>query len=333
MLSFFKLIRLPNLFIIALTQYAMRWGVVYPMLKFVNIKLSALYPTLIAQNSLHLQVSEFDFFLIVLSTIMIAAAGYIINDYFDVKLDRINKPEEVVIDKKIKRRHAMAAHTIINVFALAIAFYVFHKLGIWKLTVIYLICAGGLWFYSTTFKRQLIIGNVLIALFTAFVPLLVGIVEVSLINREYAVLNNDFGVSFNKISYFILGFSFFAFFSTLIREIIKDAEDLEGDAAYSCNTIPIAWGLKITKFIISALILFVIFTIAYVQYSQYQIGGAEFSIAYFFIFLQLPLIFLLYKVLKALEPKDFTFPSKLNKVIMLFGILYTIVIYYSFLVV
>ncbi len=207
MLSFLKLIRVKNLLIIAFTQYTVRWCIIYPILKSHSVYYK-------------LQLSEFHFFLLVLSTVMIAAAGYIINDYFDVKIDKINKPERLIIDKGIKRRVAIGAHFVINILAIAIAVYVSHCVGVWKLALIHFICATGLWFYSTTFKRQFLIGNIIIACFTALVPLIVGIYEFLPAYRAYFPLEDH--LSFKAGWYFLLGFSAYAFIITFIREIIKD---------------------------------------------------------------------------------------------------------------
>src|ERR1700747_2647931 len=150
MFAFLKLIRLQNLLVIAFTQYMMRWCLIYPILK---------------TRGFELQFSNFHFFLLSLSTVMIAAAGYIINDYFDVRIDKVNKPEHLVIDKGVKRRVAMGAHMVINVIAILIGFYISHIIGNWKLGFIFFICALGLWLYSTSFKRQFLIGNIVIATF------------------------------------------------------------------------------------------------------------------------------------------------------------------------
>ena len=137
MIAFLKLIRIQNLLIIAFTQYVVRWCIVYPI-----IKVSSTFYTV--------QLSELQFFLLVLSTVMIAAAGYIINDYFDVRIDKVNKPERMVIDKGVKRRVAIGAHTVINILAVAIAIIVSYSIGSWRLALVHFICAGGLWFYSTS---------------------------------------------------------------------------------------------------------------------------------------------------------------------------------------
>src|ERR1017187_10122421 len=131
-IAFTKLIRLPNLLIIALAQYAMRWGVIYPMYQFINRQLLANFPDQITNpRIMKFQVDELHFFLLSLASMMIAAAGYIINDYFDVKIDRINKPGQMVIDKGIKRREAMLAHVVISGIAIIIALLVSYRLGLW----------------------------------------------------------------------------------------------------------------------------------------------------------------------------------------------------------
>lgn len=118
-----------------------RWCLIFPILKT-----QSRYYTL--------QLSEIQFFLLVLSTVLIAAAGYIINDYFDVRADKVNKPKRLVIDNGVKRRVAIGAHTVINLVAILLGLYVSYAIGVTKLAFIHFICATGLWFYSTTFKNN-----------------------------------------------------------------------------------------------------------------------------------------------------------------------------------
>lgn len=331
MSAFLKLIRLPNLLIIVLTQYAVRWGIIFPMLKGINIYLNTNYPELIKADVLTLQMSEFQFFLLSLSTVMVAAAGYIINDYFDVKIDRINKPKKLVIDRGIKRRVAMAAHVVISFLAIGIGFMLAYKIGMWKLGMIYILCTAGLWYYSTSFKYTFLVGNLVIAIFTALVPLIVGLFEIPLLVQKYAILVTQFDVSFNHIFYFIVGFSFFAFITTLIREIIKDIYDMEGDREFGCNTMPIALGIAKTKYIVMGLTVLTMIALGYLQYLQFN-SGDKLSFFYLLVFIQAPFLLLIYKTFRANEPKEFHFPETLTKIIMILGVLYTVVIYYSLLI-
>jgi len=331
-ISFSRLIRLPNLLIILLTQYAMRWAIIYPMYRFLNKQLFTGFPGQITNPEIvQFQVSELLFFLLSISTVMIAAAGYIINDYFDVGMDRVNKPDQIIIDKSIKRREAMLAHALISGAAILIAGFASWKLGLGHYSLIYLAMAVGLWFYSTDFKKQLFTGNLMVALFVAMVPFVVGLYELNLCARTYRVLTlPPFEVNFKFIFNFIAGFSVLAFLINLIREIIKDVEDMEGDRIYGCKTIPIALGIETSKNIISFLSLLLILVIAWVQKGQYD-SKAFPSLIYLLIFVQLPLTVLIYLIQKANLARQFKTPDILCKIIMLTGLLYSAVLFYSFI--
>lgn len=310
MLSFIRLIRLQNLLIIAFTQYMVRWFLLYPILKAKHIEF---------------QLSEFHFFLLSLSTVMIAAAGYTINDYFDINLDKINKPERLVIGKGIKRRVAMGAHSIINIVAILIALYVSLSIGFWKLSIIHFICATGLWFYSTNFKRQFFIGNVVIASFTAMVPIIVGLFELLPTFKTYSVFDPQ--ISFVIEWKHVFGIAFFAFITTLIREIIKDIEDYDGDKEYGCNTLPITWGKQAAKTIVLVFTLFTMGCLGYLQLLQWR-NSDLLSFYYILIALQLPFTFLIYKVITADTQKKYHSAGNITKIIMLSGICYLFVFSY-----
>lgn len=315
MIAFLKLIRVQNLLIIAFTQYAVRWCLIYPIIK-VN---SRYY---------ELQLSGFNFFLLVLSTVMIAAAGYIINDYFDVRIDKVNKPERMVIGKGIKRRVAIGAHTVINFLAIAIALYVAYSIGSWRLALIHFICAAGLWFYSTTFKRMFIIGNLIIALFTALVPMIAAVYDMIPIYRTYLPIEEN--LSFLVIWKYVVALSFFAFITTLLREIIKDIEDVDGDMEYGCKTMPIVIGINPSKNIAIVIAFVTVLSLGFIQSEFYKIDD-WISIIYFIIALQLPLLFLIYKIKSAQVKTDFRFAGNLSKFIMLMGIFYLLVFAYPIL--
>ena len=118
---------------------------------------------------------EIDFFLMVFSTILIGAAGNMINDYFDIKADRVNKPEQLIITKHIKKRVAILYHWLFNAIAFSIAIYLSLRNNSFWYVFIHLISINALWFYSLYFKRKIFIGNLIVALLTALVPILCGI--------------------------------------------------------------------------------------------------------------------------------------------------------------
>ena len=310
MLPFLKLIRLPNLLIIALTQYLLRFCIIRPMLHISDFEL---------------QFSEFNFFLLVLSTTMIAGAGYIINDYFDTKVDRRNDPSNVIVGKTIKRRVAMIAHIIISAIAITIGFFIAWRVGIIELGYINVICTGMLWYYSTTYKHRLLIGNILIAILAGLVPLIVGLYEIPLLNKQYNEILITFNMNFNHIFTWIVGFSIFAFLATLIREIIKDMEDIDGDWTYGSKTLPITLGTKNTKVVLGVLILVTISLLSYIQITKLPDMK---TFIYFLIAIQLPFALLIYKIAIARDRKSYHFASSLTKFIMLTGILYTVLVNY-----
>ena len=253
MRSFINLIRLPNLILIVLVQYLVRYCIIGAMVQF---------------SHLELQMSNFDFFLLSLSTVMIAAADYIINDYFDTRIDSVNKPDKVIVGRSIKRRVAMTAHLIISFTAIAIGFYLAHKVGMNKLGLIHVLSVGFLWFYSTDFKKQFLIGNLVVAMLAALVPLIVGLYEIPLLIKEYRELLIESSSNFNFIFYFVAAYSGFSFLTTLVREVIKDIEDYIGDKEFGRNTLPIALGIKASKGILLILIAIMMGLVAYPQYKQ-----------------------------------------------------------------
>ena len=229
---FFRLIRLLNLAVIALTM------AVFQVFVFYGDYLAWLH---------------FDFVLLILSTVLIAAAGNIINDYFDVKADRVNKPDLLIIDKYIKRRWAILFNWVFNSVGLLIALYLSWKYKILLLAIIPFICINLLWFYSVYFKRTLILGNVIVAFLTAIVPL-----YILLFNKHISVFHYHGAI--------VLIFAGYAFWLNLIREIVKDIADVEGDRLLGSKTLPITFGIKTTRIILIVCYAIGIIPLAYFMY-------------------------------------------------------------------
>jgi 4-hydroxybenzoate polyprenyltransferase len=179
-------------------MYAMRLCIIKPILQF-------------QYGILEFQFSNFYFFLFVLSTVFLSAAGYVINDYFDRRIDLINRPNSVVVGKLIDRRYAMVIHTTLNFFAIAIGVYLSVKTHIYIVAIEYFVITGLFWFYSTTYKRQFLVGNILVSLMTAGVTIQVVLFDIVLLNRHYAKILSQYNSNFYLISFWILGFAFFAF--------------------------------------------------------------------------------------------------------------------------
>jgi 4-hydroxybenzoate polyprenyltransferase len=176
------------------------------------------------------------------------------------------------------------------------------------------------------------VGNLIVAIFTAVVPFVVVIFEIPLLNQEYREILIANKMNFNNLLAWVGGFSFFAFLSTLIREIIKDIEDFEGDSAYGRSTMPVLLGIKFTKVVVIILILAIIASLiyVYVRFLYYNPGGKPdlISLGWFFLFLILPFLYTLYRLLVAREKKDYHYCSNITKLIMLAGIMYSIPVYF-----
>jgi len=314
--SIFRLVRFPNLLIIAFTQYAMRYLIMEPLLP---------------SDSFELQFGDFQFALLVFSTILIAAAGYIINDYFDTRADLINKPARVVVGVSISRKESMILHMILNILGVGIGVYLSFYIGLPSLSLVFVLSTGLLWFYSTNYKKQFLVGNLAVAFLTSLVPLMVVLFEIPLLNREYGEVMIRYDSNFSYLFAWVSAFSFFAFMTTLIREIIKDAEDLEGDNAYGMKTLPIVLGSFWTKVLVVILIAFTLAALIFLLFRHifFSVDPPDYiSLVYFSVFLLLPLIFLIIQVLRARDKRAFHGASILIKVVMLSGILYSLLVFY-----
>ncbi len=231
-------------------------------------------------------------FLLSLASVLIAAAGYIINDYYDVKIDLINKPHRVVIGRELRRRVAMFFHILFSFTGILIGFFLS-----WKIGLINVFSVGLLWLYSNQLKRLPFIGNFSVALLTG-----ISIYVIHLLFPAGHTL--------------VLAYSAFAFSFTMIREIIKDMEDVKGDTAFGCRTMPVIWGIRRTKWVIYGLSVMFVITMGILSY--YYVGT---KLAMLSVGLIFPLAYLSYRLSKADTVREFGFLSKYCKYVMLLGIL------------
>jgi 4-hydroxybenzoate polyprenyltransferase len=303
--AFFQLIRWRNLLIVLLTQWFIWQCVIHPMNGW---------------SAVPVFLTPFRFILLSLSTVFIAAAGYIINDYFDVKIDVINRPQKVIIEKVISRRAAILWHSFFNISGFALALYLAREMGNYYVVIIQLVCTILLWFYSTTFKRQFVTGNVVVALLTGLTVMILAVFEPALyphINFQYfltlngRLLVNPFGV--------IAVYTYFAFMLTWMREIVKDMEDFKGDAEDGCVTMPIVIGLQKSTYYV---LFFGILTLIPLTVAAIKLFSGSWSVlgGYIFIALILPLTCWLIFLPKKATVQHYSKASKYLKFIMLVGI-------------
>ncbi|MFI5221568.1 MAG: geranylgeranylglycerol-phosphate geranylgeranyltransferase [Bacteroidia bacterium] len=289
LIAFFKLIRGGNLLIMLLTML------------FTYYCLSGTNPLP--------GIFTVQFLLLEFSILLTAAGGYIINDYYDVKLDLINKPEKVIVGNEIPRRWAMMIHTVINFFAILFGITISLKVGI-----AIMVCSALLYLYSVSLKKRFLSGNILVAVLCAFL-----IFILRLYNKSLPLP-------------LIIAYSVFAFIITLIREIIKDTEDMEGDRSFQCKTLPIVLGIKKTKQVLLFLIvLFLILLLSWCFYSfisiPFQFSKTKFIyVGYLLSGVAVPMLAMASMIINAKEKKDFSRISSFAKFIMLAGILSMVIL-------
>jgi 4-hydroxybenzoate polyprenyltransferase len=318
MKEFFKLIRWQNLLMVILTMVLMRYAVLAPLIGKVGVILTNGNGEEIPMS---LQFPWYDFVLLVAATVFITAGGYVINDYFDIKTDLINKGK-VIVGTKVPRRQAMMWHNILNIAGVSLGFYISSRAGyIWS-GIMFLVVSGLLYFYSASYKRQFLIGNIVVAFLTAMVPMLVVFYEWPALYKYYS-LNAIRLPEFNFIVYWIGGFSLFAFLTNLIREIIKDIEDFEGDLAYGRNTIPVVIGILSAK-IVSVSLIIIMIVLLYIVWHFFI--SDTITLIYVTSVIVLPLAYVIYKLVKSNERRELHNASSMMKIVMLAGVFYSVVV-------
>lgn len=303
--GFLRLIRFPNLVFIALAQGLFQLAIYEPIYA----------GQLPANDRIH-------FWWLLLASVLIAAGGYVINDYFDVNIDEVNKPEALVVDKIIGRRWAMAWHFMLSSAGLICTALALSSVRQGYLLLINLGCIVLLWLYSTRFKKSFLIGNFLIAVLVAWSILIVFVAKTDPRGWAHGADPQQL-----RLYRFALLYGAFAFLATLARELIKDVEDMEGDRRYGCTTLPIAWGIGVARFFalvwVSLLLLLLLGVLLYLLQLNYWA-----AVAYGVLLILLPMLDWIKRLRKATTPADFGKLSRYVKWILLAGILSMIFFYF-----
>jgi 4-hydroxybenzoate polyprenyltransferase len=265
-------------------------------------------------------------FLLITATVLIASGGYIINDYFDVKIDAINKPDKQIVGNKISRHTAIILHQILTGLGVICGLLLAFLSRSYTLAFIFIVIPGLLWFYSASYKRQFLIGNLVIAFISAITILVVGIAQLAFLQKEYGSLIFETPIPAHFYGW-IGGFAIFSFLCTLIREIIKDIEDEKGDREMECRTLPIKWGISNTKIFLYSLIAITGFALFLADYFYIQFNSTL-TLRYIIFGLALPFTGLCVMIYRAKSKSDFHQASDLLKVIMFIGVMYSFVFYF-----
>ena len=300
-MNYLKLIRYQNLLLLAFMQLIFRYG----FLKLQNIPLA---------------LNHFQYGLLVLSTVLIAAAGYVINDILDQETDYDNRPNSIIVGKTISEKAAYNFYFTLNITGVGIGFYLSNVIQRPSFTGAFIIISATLYMYATSLKQMLLIGNIIVALLLSFSVLIIGLFD--LLPATYDGNRAEMGILFSML----IDYAVFAFIINLIREIVKDMEDIEGDYSQGMSTLPIAIGvIKTSRIVFGLAIMATLILFWYIN--TYLMGNAlYFAVIYGFIFVVAPMIFFMIKIWNAKSKEEFHLLSTVLKWVIFFGILSVLVI-------
>lgn len=253
------------------------------------------------------------FIILVLATICIAAGGYIINDIYDVETDKVNKPDKVIINKHISEKNALTLFIILNVIGVGLGFYLSNGIGKSGFSVIFIIASALLYIYSSYLKQLFLVGNIVVSLVVSLSILLIGVFELIPAMTD---ANRVVQITFFKI---ILDYAIFAFMINLIRELVKDIEDIDGDYKAGMRTLPIVLGRERANKIVFALSLIPLLSVIY--YVITYLFKQQLVVGYFLVLVIAPLIYISIKLFSAEQKAQYKHISLILKLVMLTGML------------
>ena len=303
-MNYLHLIRYQNLIFIALVQIFIKYGLFHPF----NIDVT---------------LSNLGFALLVIATLCIAAGGNIINDIYDVEIDKINKPNKVLIGKSISERSATRLFIVLNVIGVAIGFYLSNSIDRPGFAALFIVFSALLYIYASYLKGILIVGNLIISALVAMSLIIVGLFDLlpAITPQNQADQSSVFRI--------VLDYALFAFFINFIREIVKDLQDINGDKKGGINTLAIAIGRKRTIVVISILAMFLTFGVIFYMYEN--LYDQQIPMLYFLFGIVAPLLYFCIKAWSAKSSKDYAFLSTLLKIVMFTGMCSMLLFQFSIL--
>ncbi len=314
-MDFLRLIRYKNLLMVlltmVLTKYALIDSIFFSDLSFKNY-------TLIHTTYLGITLTHYQFIIFSFSILCITAGGYIINDIFDIETDKINKPLKVIIEKSISKKKAWILYYSSSILGLFLGIYISFTTGNSLYSFFFIGTILALFLYSKYLKKTLFIGNLLVSVLLGlvlFITILFN--EPKAHNSNLLEVISNTATSF-RLLFIMITYIIFSVLTNIIREIIKDIEDINGDLKIKAKTLPILFGRKRASkvaFFFNAILLVFLLIVLQSLINDYVL------LTYGILFILLPLLYFMYKLWISESKKEFSFLSNLMKVIMLFGIL------------
>lgn len=261
------------------------------------------------------------------ATALIAAGGYVINDYFDIKIDRINRPERLIVSTSVSKTRAMWYFRILTglgiVMGLILSWYVQST----ALALVFVLVPGLLWFYSASYKRQFLVGNLIVSLSAAMTPMVVALTNVAILRLRFPDLLQYTNLV-HDLYVWLGGFALFAFLTTLVREIIKDLQDLPGDRELECHSLPVVIGTLGTKIVVTVLTIGIVALVLWLNYAvvPFPHGFTDLSTRFALYGLAIPMLCALWLVWSAKIESDYRMPQLVWKFVMFIGTMYSFVV-------
>jgi len=294
MLSFFKLIRATNLLFIALTMFLIKYGLFEPFGVAITLNL-------------------FGFSMVVLAVVCVAASGYVINDIFDVPADIENKPKRTIINHQISEKVAYRWFFALNIIGVGLGFYLSNLIGIPGFSAFFIFGSAILYLYNSQFQQTILVGNILVSLIVGLIPIGVGLYDL------LPAITPENRQTQSTIFSILIDYSIFAFLINLLREIVKDQEDINGDYNAGYKTLPIVLGKQRTNKI---LFLTALLPIGFLIYYIYQYLFENISaVIYTLLLLVAPLLFFLINIWSAEKKSEYSRLSLILKFVLFFGLL------------
>lgn len=302
MLKWLKLVRWPNLLIVVLLFSVFRFNFLEPF-------------------HVATALNNFQYFLLILSVMLVMAGGNIINDIYDRVADRINKPGKNLIGTAIKEKHARILYWALSVSGMLLGYFMGYTVGITILGSVHLIAFFLLWMYSTDFKYRALLGNVVVALLSSLVIVTIVLFDVVPANQDAIRLGQ-----YNNLLLIFLAYAIFAFVTTLIREIIKDVQDVKGDKRAGGRTIAVRLSQTTVKAVVVTFQIALALSLLFLVYYFRQTLGI---VIYVSVLVFAPVILSTVAVIRSKSPENWGLAAKLMKLVMVFGILSVIIFTYA----
>lgn len=271
-------------------------------------------------QNIPLALNDWQYLLLIVTTVLLAAGGYLINNIMDKETDLINKPDDVVVGKFVSEGTAFNLYIAFNIIGVGIGFYLSNVIEKPAFALLFILISATLYLYASSLKQSLLIGNIVVAILTAFTVIILGIFNL------YPLITPDNQAYLGLIFKVLLDYAIFAFIINFIREIVKDLEDVNGDYNQGMNTLPIALGVTRTARVVFLISFVPIIILLYYINEYYFVNGLYIATIYCLLLLVAPLIYFTVKCASAKNKQDFHHLSMILKFVLFFGILSALVV-------